>query len=163
MKIIGLFPNSRDLEGEFQQLEKAGFEEGQIKTLSQEKDICQLLKCQPASITAVCMGCGALLVGGIYMIAAALAGWCECNLFGFGTEIAIETLIAGTLIGSFIGAVLGMFIGVGKYEAKLHLYTQGTRTGGQVIVIEIKPDEEAKTIQFLKEEGFFGVRTLQAS
>jgi hypothetical protein len=163
MKIIGLLPKNKDLERELRQLEKAGFGEGQITTLSRAKDIFQLLNCQPASTTVVCMVCGALLVGGFYTVAAALAGWCECNLFGFGIEIAVDTLIAGILVGSFIGAVLGMFIGVGNYEAKTHLYTQGTHSGGQVIVLDTEQEEEAKAIQILKKEGFIGVKTLQES
>ena len=107
------------------------------------------------------MAWGALLVGGVYAIAAILAGWCECNLFGYGRTIAVETLIVGILIGGFIGAVLGLLVGVANYEADTHLYIQEARRGGKVIVVETDQGEAEKAIQLLKQEGFVGVRTLQ--
>jgi shikimate kinase len=159
-KIIGLLPQYKDFETEMQALKKAGFNEAQVMTLSQEKAISQTLNCDPACITTKYMAWGAFLVGTFYTIAAVLAGWCECNLFGYGREIAIEILLAGILVGGFIGAVLGLFVGLANSEADTHLYIQGARTGGQVIVVETDPGDIEKAIRILKQQGLLGVRAI---
>jgi shikimate kinase len=158
--IIGLLPRTKDLEAEIQVMKNAGIKEGQVKSLAQEKDIFQALKCEPACIVTKYMAWGAFLVGAFYTVAAVLAGWCECNVFGYETKIALETLIAGILVGGFIGAVLGLFVGLAQTEADTHLYIQGARIGGQVIVVETDPGDIEHAIQILKQQGLLGVRAL---
>lgn len=161
--VIGLCPRDGDIDLVLQGLEKAGFARERMRILNLENRILRLFGCRPNYVVAKYAGMGALMVGVIYGLAALIAGWCECNLFGFPMWVAHETLLAGLLGGAVIGGVMGIFAGIAEYEAETHLYTQGARMGGRAIVVQGDEGEVEKVEHVLQQGGSHSVRTLQAS
>jgi uncharacterized membrane protein len=161
--IIGVLPKGSDVNRGVQSLKKEGFPARKIRLITKASTVRTLLHCEPSCVVARYSAIGAIFVALIYGVSASFAGWCECNLFNFDQAIALETIVAGVLIGGFIGAALGMFVGVAEYEKDTHLYTRGFQRGEQLIVVETDHNNSEKAIQILLEEGFIGVKTLPES
>ena len=159
-KVFGLFHKNESLTGPLKLLASAGFIEERISVLHTENEVRRLLHCSWCPVTRY-GGWGALTGISIYGIFASVAGFCECRLFGYEPVYAAGTLIAGILIGALIGGLIGAFIGADQSEKAVHLYTQGVRLGGKLVVVQATQDQIPLAQAVLKQADAHGVCTAQ--
>jgi hypothetical protein len=158
--VIGMFQREVDISLSIKRLKEAGFSDGNISTLTKESTIRKLLGCEPTSVVSRYIAWGASFGIAIYGIFGLFAGWCQCNLHGFGRAYGIGAFLGAVLVGAFVGGILGSIVGVAEFEKDSHLYIQGARRGGKVIIVQAgeKDTERAKLI--LEQENASGVKTL---
>jgi hypothetical protein len=158
--IIALLKGEDHLARSIQRLKEAGFSEDRISVLNQENAIRRLLGCDPTCIVSRYAAFGAFIGTIVYALPALLAGLCQCNLFHYGQVYGIGAFAGGILAGAFIGGGLGIFIGAAEFEKGSHLYVQGTRLGGSVIVIQAYETEAENAMFILESEKASGVKAL---
>ncbi|MGD8753707.1 MAG: hypothetical protein PVG14_19920, partial [Anaerolineales bacterium] len=125
--VIGLFRREVDIDLVLNRLIKGGFTEDNVSVLDQETTIRKLLGCDPTCVVPRYAAWGASTGIAIYGIFGLAAGWCECNLLGFGYAYGTLSLVGGLLAGAFIGGFIGAFLGVAEFEKKSDPYIQVTR------------------------------------
>jgi hypothetical protein len=158
--VIGLFCRQVDITSTVYRLKGAGFAEEKITLLTQEKAIRRQLGCEPTCVVSRYAGWGASIGMVVYGIFALFAGLCQCNLFEFDKAIGIGTFLGGIVAGAFVGAGLGSMVGAAEYEKNSHLYVQGARIGGSVIVIQTRDEEGDSVMHILEQEKVSGVKAL---
>jgi hypothetical protein len=158
--IIGLFREKDELTRSTQRLEEAGFLTDKIDVLTDENAIRKLLGCKPTCVVTNYAIWGASIGIAVYATSGLLAGLCQCNLFHFGVGLGFGTFLGGILAGAFIGGVLGCLIGAAEYEKDSHLYVQGARMGGKVMVVRVSEDETESVKYLLQQEKASGVKVL---
>jgi hypothetical protein len=158
--VIALIKGDEHLARLVQRLKEAGFSEDRIRVLNQEKAILRVLDCDPKCTVSRYAALGAFLGVAAYAIPALLAGLCQCNLFHFDQVYGVGTFAGGILSGIFIGGVLGVFYGAAEFEKDSHIFVQGTRIGGSVIVIQTSEAEVENLRYILEQEKASGVKTL---
>jgi len=132
--IIGLLRTDDDARRSIQKLKESGFPEDKIGIYTQESAIRKLLGCEPTYSVSRYVVWGASIGIAVYALFALFAGLCQCNLFQFGQGYGIATFLGGILAGAFVGGGLGCLVGAAEFEKDSHLYVQGARIGGRVIV-----------------------------
>jgi hypothetical protein len=158
--VIALFPPGRDVNHEILLLKDGGVAEDNLRLLTRDSAIRKLLGCDPTCVVTKYARRGALLVGVIYVIAALVASWCECNIFNYSEVFAINIIFAAILVGGFIGAIMGSLVGIAEFEKDSHLYTQGARRGGKVLVLQVPGVDVEKAMEILRRGDSTGVRLL---
>jgi hypothetical protein len=84
----------------------------------------------------------------------------SCTLFNNGLASGIAKLIPFLVIGAVFGVFMGCFAGIGEGEESTHLYCQGVRMGGKLIVVQASDELAAKAISTLCHENAIGVTAL---
>jgi len=159
--IIGLFWHEIDTTQAVNRLKEAGFTEVKISILTQESAIRSILGCEPAGVVSKYAAWGAFFGIIIYGIFGLVAGWCQCNLFSFGQAYGIGAFLGVILAGAFVGGFLGCIAGVAESEEDSHLYVQGARMGGRVVVVQANMEDAAKATFILKQEKALGVKSFE--
>ena len=158
--IIGLLRTDDDARRSIQKLKEAGFPEDKIGIYTQESAIRKLLGCEPTYSVSRYVVWGASIGIAVYALFALFAGLCQCNLFQFGQGYGIATFLGGILAGAFVGGGLGCMVGAAEFEKDSHLYVQGARIGGRVIVMNTS-DEEVDNVKYiLEQEKVSGVKVI---
>jgi len=158
--IIGLFPSQKDIDKELKQMEESGFSKDNIRVITKDRPIKNLLGCEPNRIVAEHAATGALFGIAVYGIFVLVAVWCDCMLYPISQLIAFEIILVGILCGALFGGIIGLFIGMAEYEKDTHLYTQGIRIGDKVFVLQTEIDNVEKAKETLSQIGCLGVRML---
>jgi hypothetical protein len=158
--IIALFRDEDEVARSTQKLKEAGLPDDKISVLTQGSAIRKLLGCEPTCVVTRYALWGASLGIAAYAISALLAGLCQCNLLHFGQAYGIGTFLGGILAGAFVGGGLGCMVGAAEFEKDSHLYVQGARMGGRVIVIQVSEEESDSVKLILQQEKASGVKTL---
>jgi hypothetical protein len=158
--IIGLLQGEDDKARSIQKLKEAGVPKDRINIYTQENAIRKLLGCEPTCVVLRYAGWGATIGIVVYGLFALFAGLCQCNLFEFDQAIGIGTFLGGIVAGAFVGAGLGGMAGAAEYEKNSHLYVQGARIGGSVIVIQTREEEVDSVKHILEQEKASGVKAL---
>jgi hypothetical protein len=158
--VIGLFRNEVDVSAAIQKLNQAGFPQESIEIQTNPSLIKGLLGCKATKTVTKYAAWGALFGIAVYLIFTLVAGWCECTIFGFGRNLAFIIVLAGLLIGTIIGALMGCLVGVDQYEKDTHLYVQGMRQGGRLIIVQASEADAKRVQSLLEQERISGVRTL---
>jgi MFS family permease len=161
--VIGYLEPGEAPEAALHSLEGAGIPGERVDVLGKEAQVRTLLDIDPARAIARAAGLGALAGVGVYFLFALLAAWCQCNLLNFALAYGIEAFAGGILAGGLIGGVLGGIWGLAQLEDRCHLYIQGVRIGGAVLVARAEPGAVSTVTRALERAGLQGVRTLQGN
>jgi len=159
--IIALFWYDVDSARSIQRLKEVGFVDDRISTLINESAIWKLLDPEPVGVVTRYATWGAAIEIAIYGIFGALVGWCQCNLLSFGRPYGIVAFLGAILAGAFVGGFLGCFMGVAQREADNHLYIQGTRLGGRVVIVQASEQDVERANLILEQENASGGKVLQ--
>jgi hypothetical protein len=159
--VIGLFRGEAQASRSIGSLREIGLGEGDIRLLSQEDAIRKLLGCAPTCIVPTYAVWGALIGVAIYAIFGLAAARCQCNLLGLRGVFGVGAFIGAVLAGAFVGGFLGFILGFAEFEEDSHLYVQGVRLGGRVIVVQAGEGEAEKVKRLLEGENASGVRTIE--
>lgn len=158
--IIGLFWREVDTSLAVKKLNEAGVVEDRISVLTQESAIRSLIGCEPTCVVSRYAAWGASFGIVIYGIFGLVAGWCQCNLLGFEQTFGVVAFLGAILAGAFIGGFLGGIVGMAEFEKDSHLYIQGARMGGRLIVVQAS-EEDAERVRFiLEQDKASGVKSL---
>jgi hypothetical protein len=158
--VIGLFWGVEDVQGSIHKLGQAGFAEDTISVLNRVSAVRKLLDGGRGQIVAKCAVCGAFLGSITYGAFGLSVGMGSCTLFNNGLASGIVRLLPFLGIGAALGAFMGCFVGVGEGEESTHLYCQGVRMGGKLIVVQANDELAAKAISTLCHENAVGVTAL---
>jgi hypothetical protein len=158
--IIGLFRGEDDPTQSVQRLKEAGLPEGRITIFTQENAIRKFLGCEPTCVVSRYAVWGASIGIAVYALFALFAGLCQCDLFHFDQAHGIATILGGILAGGFVGGALGLLVGAGEFEKDSHLYVQGARMGGSVIVVQASEEDADRLKLVLEQEKVLGVKAL---
>jgi len=159
--IIGLFSSEEAVYPTVERLKEAGVADERISILSNPSSINQLLGCNTVCVIKNYAVSGAAIGMGIYAIFGVAAALCECNFLQFGQEFGIGTFLGAALAGTFVGGFLGILAGVGKSEEDSRLYSEGVRTGGKIISIQVLESDAERVKNILVLENATGVKMLQ--
>jgi hypothetical protein len=72
----------------------------------------------------------------------------------------IFTVLGVLLAGAIVGGLLGCIVGVAEFEKDSHLYVQGARLGGRVIVVQASEEDAERVKRILEQENASGVKAL---
>ena len=159
--VIGFFWYEIDTSRAVNRLKQAGFAEDKISILTQESAIRSLLGCKPVVVVPKYAALGAFFGIIIYGIFGLVAGWCQCNWFSFEQMYGIGAFLGIILGGAFVGGFLGCIAGVAESEKDSHLYVQGTRMGGRVIVVQVYEEDAESVASILEQEKASGVKSIE--
>jgi hypothetical protein len=158
--LIGLFGRGVDTTQTINRLKQVGIGEDKINFLTQESAIRRLLGCEPRGLVSRYIAWGAFFGIAIYGIFGLVASFCQCNLLHFEHNFGIGTILALTLGGAFVGGIIGCLIGAAESEKDSHLYVQGARIGGRVIVVQTGEEDFENVKLILEQANVSGVRPL---
>jgi len=158
--IIGLLKGESDVTRSTQRLKEAGLPEDRISVFTQENAIRKILGCEPTCVVSRYAVWGASIGIAVYALFALFAGLCQCNLLHFGQAFGFGTFLGGILAGTIVGGGLGALVGAAEFEQDSHLYVQGARMGGRVIVIQASEADADRVKLILEQEKALGVKAL---
>ncbi|MDP9839931.1 hypothetical protein J2T09_004711 [Neorhizobium huautlense] len=153
--ISGLYDSYDDARSAVKALEDAGVPSDHISIIS-NKDGKEDIEGQGnnaaegagtgAGVGAVAGGAGGLLTGlgmmaipGVGPVVA--AGWLAATAVG---------AVAGAVAGGAVGGIVGAMIESGVKEEDAHVYAEGIRRGGSVVVVKVEDDKVAASEAILR-------------
>jgi hypothetical protein len=158
--VIGLVWGDENIRDSVRELKRAGLAENNISLLARYSAVRELLGANQGRVVAKYTLWGALLGIAAFAPFGVAASVCECTLLHYNPGFGAGILIAFVAIGMGFGAFMGCFVGVGQMEEGTHLYCQGLRLGGKVVVVRASDDLVAKTVSTLQQDTAVGVKTL---
>jgi hypothetical protein len=158
--VIGLVWDDENTQDAVRELKKAGLAENSISLLTHHSAVRELLGANQGHVVATYALWGALLGIAAFAPFGVAASICECNLLHYNPGFGVGILIAFVAIGVGFGAFMGCFVGFGEVERGTHLYCQGLRLGGKVVVVRASDELVAKTVSTLQQDTVVGVKTL---
>ncbi|HEY0737430.1 MAG TPA: hypothetical protein VGD69_21105 [Herpetosiphonaceae bacterium] len=146
--VVGLFENMRDAEAVVRDLRDAGINDADISFASRNPDAATMesnrYTAEGHSEAAEGAGFGATggtIVGGLTGL---LVGLGAIAIPGIGPVVAAGTLataLGSTALGAGIGAatggLLGALVGAGIPEEDAHIYSEGIRRGGALVMAQV--------------------------
>jgi stress response protein YsnF len=160
--VVGLFDNASDAENAVQQLTNAGIDRSDVSLLANNADNRYAVNeagapdrdrgDREAQGAAVGAGTGAI-VGGI---AGLLVGLGVFAIPGIGPVLAagwIGTTLAGAGIGAIAGGLIGALVRMGIPEEHAHLYAEGVRRGGTLVLVRADDATAENAADILRRNG----------
>jgi hypothetical protein len=146
--VVGLFENMRDAEAVVRELRDAGIHDADISFASRNPDAATMESNQyvaeghsEAAEGAGFGATGGTIVGGLTGL---LVGLGAITIPGVGPVVAAGTLAAalgstalGAGIGAATGGLLGALVGAGIPEEDAHIYSEGIRRGGALVMAQV--------------------------
>ncbi|HXD34299.1 MAG TPA: hypothetical protein VN643_24490 [Pyrinomonadaceae bacterium] len=161
--VTGLFTNRVAAEAALDAILKRGYTRDDISVLMSDSTRSKEFALQTRSHAADGAGIGGAVGGAIgAVLAAVVAVGTTLFLPGINLVIAgpIAAALAGAGAGGVTGGLIGGLIGAGIPEHRAKVYETGIRTGGILLGVEAKTDEEVdKLEQLLEDVGAQYVRT----
>lgn len=152
--ITGLFKNRLAAEAAVDALMKRGYTRDEISVLMSDATRSKEFALQARTHAADGAGVGGAL-GGVVgaALAAIVAVGSTLALPGLNLIIAgpIVAALAGAGAGAATGGVIGALIGAGIPEYRAKVYESGLRSGGILLGVEAKSDDEAEKLEELLE------------
>ena len=160
--VTGLFKNRVAAEAAVDAVLKRGYTRDDISVMMSDATRSKEFALQARTHAADGAGIGGAL-GGVVgaVLAAIVAVGSTIILPGVNLVIAgpIAAALAGAGAGAATGGVIGALIGAGIPEYRAKVYEAGLRTGGILLGVEAKADEEVDKLEELLEAlGADGVR-----
>ena len=161
--VTGLFKNRVAAEAAVDAIMKRGYTRDDISVLMSDATRSKEFALQSRTHAADGAGVGGAL-GGVVgaVLAAIVAVGSTIVLPGLNLVIAgpIAAALAGAGAGAATGGVIGALIGAGIPEYRAKVYESGLRSGGILLGVEAKSDEEVDKLEELLEAiGAEHVRT----
>lgn len=150
--VTGLFKTRVASEAAVDMITKRGYTRDDISVLMSDATKNKEFAVQTRTHAADGAGIGGA-VGGMVgaTLAAILAVGTSIALPGIGLVIAgpIAAALAGAGAGGATGGIIGALIGVGIPEHRAKVYDAGLRSGGILLGVEAKSDEDADKLEKL--------------
>lgn len=152
--VTGLFKNRVAAEAAVDAIMKRGYTRDDISVLMSDATRSKEFALQSRTHAADGAGVGGAL-GGVVgaVLAAIVAVGSTIVLPGLNLVIAgpIAAALAGAGAGAATGGVIGALIGAGIPEYRAKVYESGLRSGGILLGVEAKSDEEVDQLEDLLE------------
>ena len=152
--VTGLFKNRVAAEAAVDAIMKRGYTRDDISVLMSDATRSKEFALQSRTHAADGAGVGGAL-GGVVgaVLAAIVAVGSTIVLPGLNLVIAgpIAAALAGAGAGAATGGVIGALIGAGIPEYRAKVYESGLRSGGILLGVEAKADEEVDKLEDLLE------------
>src|SRR6266436_9156519 len=153
--VTGLFSNRVAAESAVDAILKRGYTRDDISVLMSDSTRNKEFALQTRSHAADGAGIGGAL-GGVVgaVLAAIVAVGSTIFLPGLNLVIAgpIAAALAGAGAGAATGGVIGALIGAGIPEYRAKVYDAGLRSGGILVGVEARSDEEVDRLEELLED-----------
>ena len=153
--VTGLFKNRVAAESGVDAIIKRGYTRDDISVLMSDATHTKEFALQARSHAADGAGIGGALGGAVGAVLAAIAAVGSTILLpGLNLVIAgpIAAALAGAGAGGATGGVIGALIGAGIPEYRAKVYESGLRSGGILIGVEAKSDDETEKLEKLLED-----------
>ncbi len=153
--ITGLFTNKVAAESAVDALLKRGYTRDDISVLMSDATRTKEFALQTRSHAADGVGIGGAVGGAIGAVLIALvAVGTTLTLPGLNLVIAgpLAAALAGAGAGAATGGLIGGLIGAGIPEHRAKVYDSGIRSGGILLGVEAKTDEEIEKLEKLLED-----------
>src|SRR6266566_2488928 len=153
--ITGLFTNKVAAESAVDALLKRGYTRDDISVLMSDATRTKEFALQTRSHAADGVGIGGAVGGAIGAVLIALvAVGTTLTLPGLNLVIAgpLAAALAGAGAGAATGGLIGGLIGAGIPEHRAKVYDSGIRSGGILLGVEAKTDEEIEKLEQLLED-----------
>ena len=164
--ITRLFDSREYAENAVRDLEKAGVHKGQISILAPAAAESEQRTFSDHPIVREHhteagrgAGAGATLGGVIGAGAGLLAGLGLLVIPGLGPLVAagwivttVSGLVAGGVAGAAIGGIAGALVEAGVPEADAHVYAEGVRRGGSLVIVQVDHHDADKIEEILNRE-----------
>lgn len=150
--VTGLFKNRVAAESAVDAIIKRGYTRDDISVLMSDATHTKEFALQARSHAADGAGIGGALGGAVGLVLAAIAAVGSTILLpGLNLVIAgpIAAALAGAGAGGATGGVIGALIGAGIPEYRAKVYESGLRSGGILIGVEAKSDDETEKLETL--------------
>jgi hypothetical protein len=152
--VTGLFKNKVAAEAAVDALMKRGYSRDDISVLMSDATRTKEFALQTRSHAADGAGIGGAVGGAVgAVIAAIVAVGSTIFLPGINLVIAgpIAAALAGAGAGGVTGGLIGGLIGAGIPEYRAKVYDAGLRSGGILLGVEARSDEELSKLEELLE------------
>ena len=161
--VTGLFKNRVAAEAAVDAIIKHGYTRDDISVLMSDATRNKEFALQTRSHAADGAGIGGALGGAVGAVLAAIAA-VGTTIFLPGINLVIAGPIAAALAGAGAGAatggVIGALVGAGIPEYRAKVYDAGLRSGGILVGVEARSDEEVERLeQLLQDVGAEHVRS----
>src|SRR5919202_4228850 len=150
--VTGLFKSHAAAEAAVDALIKRGYTRDDISVLMSDATKNKEFAVETRTHVADGAGIGGAVGGTIGAVLAAIAAAAaSITLPGIGLVIAgpIAAALAGAGAGAATGGLIGALVGAGIPEHRAKVYDAGLRSGGILLGVEAKSDEEADKIERL--------------
>jgi hypothetical protein len=150
--VTGLFKTKLAAEAAVDALIKHGYTRDDISVLMSDATKNKEFAIETRTHAVDGAGIGGAVGGTVGAVLAAIAAvGTSIALPGIGLIIAgpIAAALAGAGAGGFTGGVIGALVGAGIPEHRARVYDAGLRSGGILIGVEAKSNEDADTIEKL--------------
>lgn len=153
--VTGLFKNRVAAEAAVDAILKHGYARDDISVLMSDATRNKEFAIQTRSHAADGAGIGGALGGAVGAVFAAIAA-VGTTIFLPGINLVIAGPIAAALAGAGAGAatggVIGALVGAGIPEYRAKVYDAGLRSGGILLGVEARSDEEVERLEQLLED-----------
>jgi hypothetical protein len=153
--VTGLFKSKIGAEAAVDAIIKRGFTRDDISVMMSDATRSKEFALQTRSHAADGLGIGGAVGGAVGAVIAAIAA-VGTTLFLPGINLVIAGPIAAALAGAgaggATGGLIGALIGAGIPEYRARVYDAGIRSGGILIGVEAREDEEVDRIEELLQE-----------
>jgi hypothetical protein len=155
---MGLLACTAEVENALAELQRAGFPVQAVQVLSSTHDLQQSMDCSHHHTIFKDAAVGAGLIGlvyGIFGISAAASAVANGVPALWSAGAAAMFLLIGLGLGAFGGA----FIGRAEAEKDTHLYVEGVRRGGALMLVWVEEGRATEAMGLLRQAHALGVRT----
>lgn len=160
--VTGFFKTRPAAEAAVDALIKRGYSRDDISVLMSDATRSKEFAVQTKSHAADGLGIGGAIGGTVgAVLAAIVAVGTSIAIPGLGLVVAgpIAAALAGAGAGGATGGLIGLLVGTGIPEHRAKVYETGVRSGGILLGVEAKTDEEVdKLEQLLEDIGAENVR-----
>jgi hypothetical protein len=161
--VTGLFKSKVAAEAAVDALMKRGFTRDDLSVLMSDETRSKHFALQSRTHAADGLGIGAVTGGAVGAVLAAIAAVCS-TLFLPGLNLVIAGPIAAALAGlgagGAAGGLIGALVGAGIPEYRAKVYEAGIRSGGILVGVEAREDEDVDHLEELLDQlGAEHIRT----
>lgn len=146
---IGLFLEPEHAEEVLDALNESGFTRGEVSVLARQEVVEDVIDDERGESAVESAGVGALGGTALGGLVGLIAGASALVIPGIGPALAfgtwatvLGTTAAGAGIGAAYGGLVGALIGFGVAEEQTHIYVEGVRQGG--ILVLVHPEDPAE-------------------
>jgi hypothetical protein len=153
--VTGLYKSRDAAESAVDALLKRGYTQDDISVLMSDSTKHKEFIIEARTHAADGAGIGGALGGTVGAVLAAIAAvGTSIILPGLGLVVAgpLAAALAGAGAGAATGGLIGALIGAGIPEHRAKVYDAGVRSGGILLGVEAKNEEEAERLEHLLEE-----------
>lgn len=155
--VVGFFECREDAERAVRRLPLLGLDERAVCLLDTTPDVRRHLDCSQRRSVLRDAAIGALLSAPVAAIFAALDSLRAIE-FGVSVDWAVAAAVLFTAGGTACGGLMGALVGRAGVEEDTHLYLEGVRRGGLLVMAQVEDYLTQTAMNILRQQGGLGVR-----